>query len=157
VEACLDLIDGVTEITPGYAGGFTTDPTYREVCSGSTGHAEVVRVRFDPDAVSLEDILEVFFEAHDPTTPDRQGADVGTQYRSIVLATSEEQKFRVEELVEKLRQEFTAPIVTEIEMLGDFYPAEKYHQRYYESNPHAPYCRMVIKPKLKKVRQKISP
>jgi methionine-S-sulfoxide reductase len=155
VEACIGLIEGVVEVTPGYAGGFTVNPGYKEVCSGTTGHAEVVRVAFDPGRISLEDILDVFFTAHDPTTLNRQGADVGTQYRSVILTTSPGQKHRVEEYVEKIRADYTVPVVTEVAELGDFYPAEDHHRRYYDSNKRQPYCRMVIAPKVEKVKKKL--
>ena len=151
IEAIFERIDGIRDVISGYAGGTTENPTYKEVCSGSTGHAEVVRIRFDPEVISYAEILDLFFKAHDPTTPGRQGADVGSQYRSIILYDSQEQKRTAEEAVKRAENNYTDPIVTEIEPLRDFYEAEDYHQDYYAGNPHAPYCRMVIDPKLSKL------
>jgi peptide-methionine (S)-S-oxide reductase len=151
IEAILERIEGVREVVSGYAGGTTENPTYTEVCSGSTGHAEVVQVRFDPSVVSYDEILDIFFRAHDPTTLNRQGADVGSQYRSIILYHSEEQKRKAEEAVKRAGQIYSEPVVTEIEPLTEFYRAEDYHQDYYAANPSAPYCRMVIDPKLTKL------
>lgn len=154
-EAVFDLIDGVTEVVPGYAGGFTGEPTYEEVCGGSTGHAEVVSVTFEPSKVSFEDLLELFFATHDPTTPDRQGNDVGTQYRSIILYETDEAKAKIESYIEGIRGDFSRPVVTQVHRLGAFYPAEEYHNRYFERNPHRPYCSMVVSPKVKKARAKL--
>lgn len=151
VEALYDTLEGVVSVKSGYAGGTVVDPTYREVCSGTTGHAEVVDVRFDPARISLTDILDFFWEAHDPTTLNRQGADVGTQYRSIILYRDEAQKSAAETSLKKAQSKFSAPIVTEIVELKTFYPAEDYHQDYYKNNKNAPYCRFVITPKLKKL------
>jgi peptide-methionine (S)-S-oxide reductase len=144
----------VLRVTPGYAGGETEEPTYRQVCNGGTGHAEVVEVEYDPEVISLEDLLEVFFATHDPTSLNRQGADVGTQYRSIILYDSYAQKLKVEKFIAELAREYDKPIVTEIKELDRFYPAEEYHQRYYERNPNQPYCRAVISPKMDKLRKK---
>jgi methionine-S-sulfoxide reductase len=153
-EAILNTLEGVVRATPGYAGGFTPDPTYRQVCDGATGHAEVVEVEFDPEVISLEDILDIFFASHDPTSLNRQGADVGTQYRSAILYDSEEQKERVEAFIPGVAKDYSMPIVTEVNKLERFYPAEEYHQRYFERNPDQPYCRAVISPKLAKLRKK---
>lgn len=153
-EAVLNTLTGVLRATPGYAGGFTADPSYREVCDGTTGHAEVVEVEFDPEVILLEDILEIFFASHDPTSLNRQGADAGTQYRSTILYTSEEQNSRVERFIAGVAKDYPKPIVTEVKKLEVFYPAEEYHQRYFEKNPSQSYCRAVISPKLAKLRKK---
>jgi peptide-methionine (S)-S-oxide reductase len=150
-EALLSTVVGVLRATPGYAGGTTPDPTYRQVCHGNTGHAEVVEVEFDPEVISLEELLEVFFEVHDPTSLNRQGGDVGTQYRSIILYDSFAQKLKVEDFLAKMARHYDKPIVTEVKELEKFYPAEEYHQRYYDKNPREPYCRAVISPKLAKL------
>lgn len=150
-EAVFDLVEGVTETISGYAGGTTADPSYEEVCGGDTGHAEVVSVTYDPGRVSLEELLEVFFISHDPTTLNRQGADVGTQYRSIILYTSEDQKARIDAFIDEAGDDYGDSIVTVVEESGEFFPAEDYHQDYYEKNPDAPYCAAVISPKLEKV------
>lgn len=155
IEAVFDLLPGVVSATSGYAGGATADPTYQAVCGGDTGHAEVVKVEYDADQVSLEDVLDVFFTGHDPTTPNRQGADAGTQYRSIVLYDSGEQKARVESYLAGIADKYVGPVVTELEPLERFYPAEEYHQKYFEKNPHQGYCRVVISPKVSKVREKL--
>ncbi|MBU1671357.1 MAG: peptide-methionine (S)-S-oxide reductase MsrA [Actinobacteria bacterium] len=155
-EAALASIPGVIRATPGYAGGITPDPTYEEVCRGRTGHAEVVEVEFDPGTVPLEDVLEFFFYTHDPTSPDRQGADVGTQYRSVVLYGSDEQKERVERFMERIADRYDKPIVTEVKPLVAFHPAEEYHQAYFAKNPMQPYCRMVVAPKVDKVKNKLN-
>jgi len=153
-EAVLKMVPGVLKLTSGYAGGSTKNPTYEQVCMGNTGHAEVVMVEFDTKKTSLERILEIFFAMHDPTSLNRQGGDVGTQYRSLVLYTSEKQKNAVLEYIDGIRVNYEEPIVTEVAPLLKFYPAEDYHQEYFEKNPHAPYCMMVISPKIKKVRAK---
>lgn len=155
-EAAIAMLDGITSVVPGYSGGTTENPTYQEVCGGRTGHAEVVSVEFDPSEVPLEDILEIFFASHDPTTPDRQGADVGTQYRSIILYDSEEQRERIEGFIEGIREGYQKPIVTEVQPLTVFYPAEEYHHSYYEKNPGQPYCMMVISPKIAKLKSLMS-
>ncbi len=150
VEAVYTRTNGVVAASPGYAGGRTEDPTYEEVCSGRTGHAEVVRVEFDPAVIPREEVLRLFFRAHDPTTRNRQGNDVGTQYRSIILYESEEQRVAAE----TVRAEVDAgsnKVVTEIEPLERFYPAEAYHRDYYDTHPEAGYCRLVIAPKLEKL------
>jgi len=156
LEAVYQDIDGIERVVSGYAGGSTPNPTYRQVCNGTTGHAEVVQLTFDPDVISYRDIVEVFFTIHNPTTKDRQGADVGPQYRSIILHHSPEQKEVAESIIEMLESEgvFSDPIVTEVEPLDTFYEAEERHQDYYQRNPGLPYCQAVIEPKLKKLRQK---
>lgn len=153
VEPFFEKLKGVHSVVSGYQGGTTVNPTYQEVTSGKTGHAEVVQVSYDPSVVSYTDLLEVFFKIHDPTTLNRQGADVGTQYRSTILYYSEEQKAAAEAAIENLTREgvFGKPIVTKIEPAGTFYLGEAYHQDYYANNPSAPYCRLVIAPKLKKI------
>lgn len=159
---CLDAVyremEGVEEVTPGYAGGHVDAPTYRQVCSGATGHAEVVQVRFDPTVMPYREVLEVFFSIHDPTTRDRQGADVGPQYRSIILTHSDAQRQTAEELIAHLEEEavFGAPVVTEVEPLERFWPAEPEHHAYYERNPGQAYCRVVIAPKLAKFRRRFA-
>ncbi|MFP4631819.1 MAG: peptide-methionine (S)-S-oxide reductase MsrA [Halobacteriales archaeon] len=149
-EAAFERVPGVLEATPGYAGGETVEPTYEEVCSGSTGHAEVVRVRFDGDVVSYDDLLDVFFAVHDPTTLNREGPDVGSQYRSAVYYHDESQREAVERKIEELRAD-GVDVVTEVEPVGEFYVAEDYHHDYYERNPDAGYCRVNVPPKLEKV------
>ncbi|MCB0795701.1 MAG: peptide-methionine (S)-S-oxide reductase MsrA [Flavobacteriales bacterium] len=155
VEAVFSELNGVVEVTSGYTGGSTRDPSYKEVCSGSTGHAEVAMIKFDPETISFTELLEVFWQTHDPTTKDRQGADVGTQYRSAIFFTNEEQQRIATELRSELDASgaFDRPIVTEITALGTFYPAEDYHQDYYALNGEQGYCQMVIRPKLEKFRK----
>ncbi len=155
-EAVFSRLKGVISVKPGYAGGHVVDPSYEQVCTGKTGHAEVIKVEFDPQLISYEDLLEVFWQTHDPTTLNQQGADTGTQYRSIILYTNEEQKRLAEEKKKQLEGEkiFDRPVVTEIKSLDKFYPAEAYHERYYERNPDAGYCRVVINPKLAKLKAK---
>lgn len=151
IEAIYKLVDGVTKITSGYAGGWVKNPDYQQVCNGSTGHAEVIQLEFDPQVISYQQILDIFFSVHDPTTRNRQGADVGTQYRSIILTHSEEQREIAEATIATLQKDFgQKPIVTEIEALQVFYPAEDYHQDYFEKNPYQGYCRIVIAPKVEK-------
>lgn len=149
-EALLSTVVGVLRATPGYAGGATPDPTYRQICHEDTGHAEVVEVEFDPEVISLRELLGVFFEIHDPTSLNRQGGDVGTQYRSIILYDSFAQKLKVEDFIAEMARKYDKPIVTEVKELEKFYPAEEYHQRYFDKNPREPYCRAVISPKLAK-------
>lgn len=151
VEAIFQQIVGVNEVVSGYAGGEVANPSYRDVCGGQTGHAEVIQLDFDPDQVSYEDLVDLFFRVHDPTTLNRQGADVGTQYRSIVLYHDEAQRVGAEAMRTKAAEYYSAPIVTEIAPLEQFYPAEAYHQNYYRDNTTAPYCRAVIRPKLEKL------
>ena len=155
LEAVYNDLRGVEKVVSGYSGGRVANPTYEEVCRGKTGHAEVVQITFDPQVISFKELLEVFFTIHDPTTLNRQGADVGTQYRSAIYYHSPEQK----EVADKVIADITAakiwrdPIVTEVTKLDVFYPAEEYHQRYYERNPNQGYCRMVIEPKVIKFRR----
>lgn len=153
LEAVFERLEGVRAVTSGYAGGKTENPTYPQVCTGDTGHAEVVQIEFDPQTVSYEKLLSVFWEAHDPTTLNRQGADVGTQYRSIILYHSDAQRRAAEQSKLAAQGKFARPIVTEIVPLTKFYPAEAYHQDYFRKNPNAPYCQVVIRPKLQKVEQ----
>lgn len=152
VEAVFERIPGVQSVVAGYAGGSKPNPTYEEVCSGNTGHAEVAQITFDPSIVSFEKILEVYWKAHDPTTMNRQGADVGTQYRSVVFYDGEKQKLAAERSKKEAQRYFEDPIVTEVQPLKEFYKAENYHQDYYKDNPNAPYCTFVIRPKLKKLK-----
>jgi peptide-methionine (S)-S-oxide reductase len=153
IEALFERIKGVVSVTSGYAGGKTENPNYTDVCSGTTGHAEVVKIEYDPSIIGYEELLKVFWKAHDPTTLNRQGADVGTQYRSVILYADREQR----EIAEKSKKElekagiFRDPVITEIKELAKFYPAEDYHQDYYQNNSSAGYCRVVIAPKLKKL------
>lgn len=151
MEAVFERLEGVRSVESGYSGGTTRNPTYEEVCSGNTGHAEVVRITFDPSVVSYEKLLEVFWRAHNPTTLNRQGADVGTQYRSVVFYTSQEQKAAAEKSLKEIQKTFEDPIVTEVKPLGALYLAEEYHQDYFRKNPNAGYCVYVIKPKLQKL------
>jgi peptide-methionine (S)-S-oxide reductase len=153
-EAVFERVPGVKRVVSGYTGGRTENPTYREVCDGNTGHAEVTRIEFDPAVVSFDRLLEVFFDSHDPTTLNRQGADEGTQYRSAIFYNSAEQKAAAEAGKKKAQAHFEDPIVTEISPLGKFYEAEDYHQDYFKNNPHAGYCAFVIKPKIKKLTEK---
>jgi peptide-methionine (S)-S-oxide reductase len=155
VEAVYEQLDGVKSVTSGYAGGKRENPTYEEVCSGTSGHAEVTQIEFDPKKISFEQLLEVFWAAHDPTTLNRQGADVGTQYRSIVLYHNEAQKLAAEKARKLAQSEFSSPIVTEISPMTRFYKAEGYHQDYYRNNPRASYCAFVIRPKLEKLQKKL--
>jgi peptide-methionine (S)-S-oxide reductase len=156
LEAVYQEVDGVEEVVSGYAGGDTPNPSYRQVCAGTTGHAEVVQLTYNPDVISYRALLEIFFTIHNPTTKDREGADVGPQYRSIVLHHDDEQRETAEALIDELEADgvFGDPIVTEVEPLTTFYPAEAKHQNYYESNPSLPYCQSVITPKVTKLRQK---
>lgn len=153
-EAIFERLDGVKSVMPGYAGGTTPNPTYEEVCTGSTGYAEVSEIIFDPAKISYEKLLEMFWECHDPTTLNRQGADVGTQYRSVVFYTDSSQKTSAEKSKAAAQKIFENQIVTQIEPLSHFYKAEDYHQKYYDNNTNAPYCRFIIKPKLDKLKLK---
>jgi peptide-methionine (S)-S-oxide reductase len=156
LEAVFDDLRGVKDVQSGYAGGASPNPTYEQVCGGKTGHAEVVQVTFDPDEVSFREILQVFFTIHDPTTLNRQGADVGTQYRSAIFYHSPEQKRIAEEVIAEITAEgiWSNPIVTEIAPISEFYAAEKYHDEYYRRNGGQPYCQAVIAPKVSKFRKK---
>ncbi len=153
-EAIFQEIEGVSEVVSGYTGGNAPGrPTYREICSGLTGHAEVVQLTFNPEIISYRDILTIFMTTHDPTTLNRQGADVGTQYRSAIFYSNEEQKMTAESVLSDLAPHFSSPIVTEITPLSTFYEAEDYHQNYYRDNQQQGYCNFVINPKLSKLRQ----
>jgi peptide-methionine (S)-S-oxide reductase len=158
LEAAYDELRGVHDVESGYAGGQSGRPTYEQVCTGTTGHAEVVRVTYDPQLISYRDLLEVFFTVHDPTQLNRQGADVGTQYRSAVFFESADQEREARELIEELERDgvFDGPIVTTLEPLTEFFPAESYHRDYYARNTRQPYCQAVISPKLSKLRSKHS-
>ena len=158
LEAVFDNLKGVEDVVSGYAGGKIPHPSYAVVCSGLTGHAEVVQLRFDPAQISFKEILHVFFSIHDPTTRNRQGADVGTQYRSVIFYHSDEQKTEAEAVIQELSAEklWDKPIVTELKALPTFYPAEDYHQEYFARNPGQGYCQMVVAPKVAKFRQKFA-
>jgi peptide-methionine (S)-S-oxide reductase len=155
LEAVFEQLRGVETVVSGYTGGHVPNPTYEQVCGKATGHAEVVRVTFDPAAVSYREVLEVFFATHDPTTLNRQGNDVGPQYRSAIFYHSDAQRQTAEKFVRELTAEgvFPAPIVTEVTAAGEFYPAEGYHQGYYRGNPGQPYCTYVVAPKVAKFRK----
>jgi peptide-methionine (S)-S-oxide reductase len=154
-EAIYQMLPGVKSVTSGYAGGTKENPTYKEVCAGNTGHAEVIQIKYDPKVISYEKLIDTFWEAHDPTTMNSQGPDHGTQYRSIILYSSETQKAEAEKSKAKAQKHFRQTIVTEIVPLTKFYPAEDYHQEYYRANPNQPYCRMVIRPKVEKFEKKL--
>ncbi len=155
LEAVFEQLEGVEKVESGYSGGTVVNPSYRQVCTGTTGHAEVVQLTFDPQVITFNEILEVFFDTHDPTTLNRQGADVGPQYRSAILYHSEEQKAIAGEVIARLEaaQTWPDPIVTEVTPFAAFYKAEAYHQEYYRQNPRQPYCRAVITPKVAKFRK----
>lgn len=157
-EAVFLNVKGVTKVVSGYTGGKVKNPSYREVCTGLTGHAEVTQITFDPTVVTFEDLLEVFWNTHDPTTLNKQGADEGTQYRSAVFYANEAQKKTAEAYKKQLEEAHTYknPIVTEITALGDFYPAEDYHQNYYALNPNQGYCQYVIRPKVEKFKKQFA-
>ncbi|HRI03231.1 MAG TPA: peptide-methionine (S)-S-oxide reductase MsrA [Pyrinomonadaceae bacterium] len=156
VEAIFDDLKGVEDVVSGYSGGHTENPTYKEVCSETTGHAEVVQIRFDPAELSYKELLQVFFTVHDPTTLNRQGGDIGTSYRSAVFYHSDEQKRIAEETIAEFNAEgiYDNPIVTEVTAFDKFWPAEDYHQEYFANNPNQPYCNAVVAPKVAKFRQK---
>ncbi len=158
MEAAYEELDGVESVTSGYAGGSVENPTYEAVCSGETGHAEVVQLEYDPETVGYDELLQVFFTIHDPTTLNRQGPDVGSQYRSAIFYHDDEQKDIAEAYIDGLESEgaFEDPIVTEVEPLSEFYEAEGYHQDYYEKNPNDAYCTMNAQPKIRKVREKFA-
>ncbi|HXA29397.1 MAG TPA: peptide-methionine (S)-S-oxide reductase MsrA [Candidatus Angelobacter sp.] len=155
---CLDAayrqIEGVTRVVSGYAGGARANPTYQQVCTGATGHAEVAQVDFDPSVISYDDILDVFWSIHDPTTLDRQGADVGSQYRSAIFVHDDAQRAAAERSRAAVQEHWSDPVVTEITPLDRFWPAEEYHQDYFARNPDQGYCQVVINPKLRKLREK---
>ncbi len=158
LEAVFDNLEGVTNVVSGYTGGRVRNPSYKEVCTGTTGHAEAVQITFDPDQISYRDLLDVFFNIHDPTTLNRQGNDIGPQYRSAIFYHSPEQKEAAEQVIHELdeKKEWKNRIVTEIVPYKEFYPAENYHQEYYANNPYQPYCMLVISPKVAKFRKKYS-
>ena len=155
-EAIFQRLKGVASVESGYAGGQTANPTYEQVSAGNTGHAEAIKVVFDSAQIKYTDLLNVFFGTHDPTTPNQQGNDIGSQYRSAIFYTSEEQMAETKKFIEQLESEgvFDDPIVTEVVKLNKFWPAESYHQRYYDNNQSKPYCQAVISPKLAKLRHK---
>ncbi len=156
VEAVFDDLRGVEDVVSGYSGGHTENPTYREVCSETTGHAEVAQIKFDPRELSFKELLQVFFAVHDPTTLNRQGNDVGSSYRSAIFYHDAEQKRIAEEVIKEVTEEgvYDNPIVTEVTAFDKFYPAEDYHQEYFANNPSQPYCAAVVAPKVAKFRQK---
>jgi peptide-methionine (S)-S-oxide reductase len=158
LEAVYDALAGVDHVESGYAGGSVVNPNYQQVCTGTTGHAEVVQITFDPDVISYDDILEVFFSIHNPTTLNRQGADVGTQYRSVIFYHDAAQKAAAERKIQALNQsgEWRDPIVTEVVLFDVFYKAEDYHQDYFANNPYQPYCMAVIAPKMRKFKKKFT-
>jgi len=158
IESVFNRLRGVESAVSGYMGGHTANPTYTDICNGDTGHAEVVQVRFDPAEISYRELLEVFFTLHDPTQLNRQGNDVGTQYRSAIFWHTPEQKAEAEAVIAELAasKQFDAPIVTEVTAATTFYPAEDYHQGYFEQNPHQPYCQFVVAPKVAKARAKFA-
>ncbi len=154
-EAVFSSLKDVSSVMPGYAGGATENPTYEEVCAGKTGHVEVIKIEFNPAAITLNDVLTVFFATHDPTTLNRQGSDVGTQYRSAIFYTTEAQCKRVEKFIKNIDTP-EKPVITEIKPLKAFYPAEEYHKEYYLKNSKKPYCEVVINPKLEKLKERFS-
>lgn len=155
-EAVFSQIRGIVKVEPGYSGGLVVNPTYEQVSTGTTGHVEVVQVTFNPDIISFRELLEIFFATHDPTTVNRQGPDVGTQYRSVIFYHNEEQKILAEKLIEEFSRTemFDAPIVTKVEPFKAFYQAEDYHRDYFKRHPEQPYCKAVISPKIAKLREK---
>ncbi len=154
-EAVFQMLPGVKSVTSGYAGGTKANPTYKEVCTGGTGHAEVIQIKYDPSQVSYEKLLETFWQAHDPTTLNRQGPDSGTQYRSIILYSSEAQRVAAEKSKAEAQRHFRQRIATEIVPLTHFWPAEDYHQDYYRAHPNQPYCRFIIQPKVEKFEKEL--
>jgi peptide-methionine (S)-S-oxide reductase len=155
LEAAFEQLQGVKHSISGYTGGHVANPSYSQVCNGTTGHAEAIQITFDPDVISFRELLEVFFSVHDPTTLNRQGADIGTQYRSAIFYHTPEQKAEAERLIRELEESraLGQPIVTEVQPFAAFYQAEDYHQQYYRKNPEQPYCQAVIAPKLAKLRK----
>ena len=158
IETVFNRLRGVESAVSGYMGGHVLDPTYKDICNGDTGHAEVVQITFDPDVIAYRDLLDVFFTIHDPTQLNRQGNDVGTQYRSAIFWHTLEQKVEAEAVIAELTasKQFGAPIVTKVAEATTFYPAEDYHQRYYEQNSHQPYCQFVVAPKVAKAQAKFA-
>ncbi len=157
-EAVFTMLKGVSKVEPGYAGGSMANPSYEKVSAGDTGHAEVIRVTYDPVIISLDDLLTVFFGSHDPTTPNRQGNDVGTQYRSIIFYSSDEEKEIAETKIKEIDASLQdgTRVVTELKPLDQFFPAESYHQHYFQENKSAPYCQLIIEPKVEKVRKRFA-
>lgn len=155
-EAIFQNLKGVESVLPGYSGGTVPNPTYEQVCNGSTGHAEATKIDFNPEIIKFEVLLEVFFATHDPTTKNRQGGDVGEQYRSVIFYTTPEQKQTTEIYIKEAQKEFVSPIVTLLQPLDKFYEAENYHQNYFAENPDKAYCRVVINPKLEKFKKKFA-
>lgn len=157
-EAVFRMLKGVSNVEPGYAGGSIENPSYEHVSEGTTGHAEVIRVTYDPAVISYEDLLTVFFGSHDPTTPNRQGHDIGEQYRSVVFYSSEEEKTAIEKMMKEVDESLKdgTRVVTQVVPLGRFFPAEEYHQEYFKKNPSAPYCQLIIEPKVEKVRKRFA-
>ena len=153
-EAIFDQLKGVVKVESGYSGGHIEHPTYAQVCDGITGHAEVIKIEYEPSIISFQDLIEIHLYTHDPTTLNRQGADWGTQYRSVIFYRSEEEKQLIQTVIEKAQPDFKYKIVTKIEALSSYYPAENYHQNYFRFNSENPYCQAVIPPKLKKLREK---
>jgi peptide-methionine (S)-S-oxide reductase len=156
LDASFKLIKGITEVVSGYAGGNVENPDYGSVCDGSTGHAEVVRVTFDTSILSLNDVLDIFWAVHDPTTLDRQGNDVGSQYRSAIYYETDEQLPVIQKSIEEVQKLWDSPVVSEVKKLDKVYPAEAYHQDYFANNPEQAYCQVVINPKLIKLKEKFS-
>jgi len=157
-EAVFQMLRGVSSVLPGYSGGTVPNPTYEQICNGNTNHAEVIRIEYDPAQVDYNDLLAVFFGSHDPTTRNRQGNDVGTQYRSVIFYTTPEQRKKAEAFIAEINasNSMGKPIVTEVTPLDIFYPAEKYHQNYYQNNKSQGYCEVIINPKLEKVQEKFA-
>jgi peptide-methionine (S)-S-oxide reductase len=158
LEAVYRETAGVTSVISGYMGGRESNPTYRDVCSGTSGHVEVTQIKYDPSLIEYRDVLDIFFATHDPTTLNRQGNDSGTQYRSVIFYHSPEQRATAEDLIRELKAErvFADPVVTAVEPAAEFYPAEDYHQQYFEKHPYQPYCAFVVAPKLQKFRKKFA-
>lgn len=157
-EAVFSMLKGVKSVMSGYSGGETKDPTYEEVSSGNTGYAESIKIEYDPNVISYDDLLAVFFNTHDPTTLNRQGNDVGTQYRSAIFYADDEQRTKAEALIRELNDghAYDKPVVTEVAPLGEFYPAEDYHRDYYRNHADQPYCQLVIAPKLEKMQKRFA-
>ena len=158
VEAVFDDLKGVEDVVSGYSGGHAENPTYQEVCSETTGHAEVVQIKFDPDVLSFEDLLRVYFTVHDPTQMNRQGNDIGTSYRSAIFYHTEAQRASAEKIIKEISEEgiYDNPVVTEVTPFDEFWPAENYHQEYFANNPNQPYCAAVVAPKVAKFRKKFA-
>ena len=152
-EAVFNMIKGIISVIPGYSGGKTDNPTYEEVCNGNTEHAEVIQIKYDENKIDLQTLLDIFFEMHDPTTLNKQGADYGTQYRSVIFYYDETQKDIIYNNIEKLQKELDKKIVTDVSRAKEFYPAEEYHRGYYKNNSDQPYCDVIITPKLQKIKK----